>query len=457
MRFITAQIQPSGTGATSRPRLGCLLLLSGILTACQPDQAPDAGSSGDPSSPDTGPVRFTEHLLMEGYAYPYGIWAADLDQDGDLDLTSADYTPANDLYWFENDGGGTFSRHYIQKDDPERLERHMVGDVNQDTHPDVVIVKNLYGHLLWFRNPGNPGSGELWERHVITTRLPGAYNVAISDLDGDGDPDVAASSWRMGNQFAWFENPGTVCVGPPTQLCYEEEREWPKHMIDANVAETRCIRVADLDGDGDEDLVGTAAAGGLVLWYENSGDPLSRPWKRHLIDADAVRPMHGNPVDMDGDGDPDLVLALGMGTRRGEEGDSGVVWYENDGTPGDGPWPRHSILKPLPQAFEAVAGDLDGDGDPDVAATAWGDTGQVLWIENPGDPRSRWRAHSLKTSWPRANMVILADLDGDGDLDVAAVAEIGSNEFRWWRNESGAATFLSPLEGRLSVASRDSD
>ncbi len=435
MRFVPISIRVPRTGARSRRRLGCLLLLSGGLAACQPDDVSKGGVPVDTSSPDPGPVRFTEHLIMEGYAYPYGIWAADLDKDGDLDLTSADYTPANDLYWFENDGSGTFSRRFIQKDDPERLERHMVGDVNLDTHPDVVIVKNLYGHLLWFQNPGNPESRELWKRHVITTNLAGAYSVAISDLDGDGDPDVAASSWRMGNQFAWFENPGTECVGPPTQLCYEEGREWPKHLIDANVAETRCIRVADVDGDGDEDLMGTAAGDGLVLWYENSGDPLSRPWKRHLIDSSAPRAMHGNPVDMDRDGDPDLVLALGMGANGGGEDHSGVVWYENDGTPGDGPWPRHTILESLPSAFEAVAGDLDGDGDPDVAVTAWGSAGQVLWLENPGDPRSPWSAHSLKTSWPRANMVILADLDGDGDLDVAAVAEIGSNEFRWWRND----------------------
>ena len=435
MRFVPISIRVPRTGARSRRRLGCLLLLSGVLAACQPDDVSKGGVPVDTSSPDPGPVRFTEHLIMEGYAYPYGIWAADLDKDGDLDLTSADYTPANDLYWFENDGSGTFSRRFIQKDDPERLERHMVGDVNLDTHPDVVIVKNLYGHLLWFQNPGNPESRELWKRHVITTNLAGAYSVAISDLDGDGDPDVAASSWRMGNQFAWFENPGTECVGPPTQLCYEEGREWPKHLIDANVAETRCIRVADVDGDGDEDLMGTAAGDGLVLWYENSGDPLSRPWKRHLIDSSAPRAMHGNPVDMDRDGDPDLVLALGMGANGGGEDHSGVVWYENDGTPGDGPWPRHTILESLPSAFEAVAGDLDGDGDPDVAVTAWGSAGQVLWLENPGDPRSPWSAHSLKTSWPRANMVILADLDGGGDLDVAAVAEIGSNEFRWWRND----------------------
>ena len=46
---------------------------------------------------------------------------------------------------------------------------------------------------------------------------------------------------------------------------------------------------------------------------------------------------------------------------------------------------------------------------------------------------------STQTNWPMANMVLLADLDGDKDLDVAAVAEHGSYEFRWWRNEGRAA------------------
>ena len=192
------------------------------------------------------PFRFSEHLIADNYAYAYGIAAADLDRDGDLDLTSADYTPHNMLYLFENDSRGNFTRHLVQQDDPERLERHMIGDVDGDGDLDVVIVKNLRGHLLWFENSGTPTDGKLWQRHVITTDLPGAYDVALADFDRDGDLDVAASSWVLGNQFAWFENDGSPAQG-----------EWKKHLIERDIPETRTMRAADFDGDGDMDLLGT--------------------------------------------------------------------------------------------------------------------------------------------------------------------------------------------------------
>lgn len=379
--------------------------------------------------PDT--IRFSEHLIADGYAYAYGIAAVDIDRDGDLDVTSADYTPHNRLYLFENDRHGNFKRHLIQKDDPERLERHMVGDVDGDGDLDVVIVKNLRGDLLWFENSGKPTEGTLWKRHVITTDLPGAYDVALADFDVDGDLDVAASSWLLGNQFAWFENDGSPKDGP-----------WHKRVIEDDIGETRTMRTADFDGDGDMDLLGTARIGNEVIWYENQRQDESLTWQKHVIDK--VRcPAHGNPADMDGDGDQDIVMALGFYYRPGSGQEHAslvpeqnqIVWYENDGTPASGTWKKHVISPQFDDAFEAVAGDLDGDGDVDVVATSWRNPGRIAWFENHGNSRGKWTRRLLKNNWRSANQVIIADLNGDGRPDIAACAEHGSNELRWWRNE----------------------
>ncbi|MEE2991034.1 MAG: VCBS repeat-containing protein, partial [Planctomycetota bacterium] len=118
--------------------------------------------------------------------------------------------------------------------------------------------------------------------------------------------------------------------------------------------------------------------------------------------------------------------------------DNQVVWYENNGRPAEGPWKKHVIGPRFDDAFEAVAGDLDGDGDIDVAATSWRNPGRLAWFENPGDPRGTWTRHLLKTNWRSANQVILADVNGDGRLDIAVCAERGSLELRWWRNEGRA-------------------
>lgn len=372
---------------------------------------------------DGSPVVFEEKLVADRYTYSFGIAAADVDGDGDLDLTSADALPNNSLYWHENDGKGNFVKHLVQKNDPERLERHAIGDIDGDGRLDIVIVKNLFGDVLWFRNDGTPKDGRLWKRHEITKgKLVGAYDVALADYDGDGDLDVAASSWRLSNNFVWFENDGTPADG-----------HWTMRIIEANVKETRMIRAADIDKDGDPDLVGTAREEPLIVWYENSGNPAADGWTKHTIDDSSVEPIHGEVVDLDRDGDLDVVMALGMGFSGKPESEQ-LAWYENDGTPREGRWTKHLIADGLTGAFEATTGDFDGDQDLDIVLTIWNGDGAVYWFENPGSNESKWTQRVIRKPWRRANQVITSDIDGDGRLDIVAGAERGSNEVRWWRN-----------------------
>ena len=395
-----------------------------ILLAAVPLIVVRASQPHSAESVVAGPLRFEERVILDGYGYAYGIAAADLDGDGDLDLTSAE-TTGDELYWFENDGAGSLTRHFIYRDDPGWFERHDIGDVDGDGNLDVVIVKNSAHGVLWFRNSGEPSAGT-WERYVVTEQdFPYAYDVTLGDFDGDGDLDVAGSSYSRGNRFAWFENPGR-----PTAA-----EEWSRHWIEEDIGGTRTIAAVDVNRDGRVDLMGTARVANLVLWYENTGETSpDQRWRRRVIDAESAEPVHGHPVDMDGDGDVDFMLALGMHSTPEMTNTNHVAWYENVGAPGDGSaWTKH-LIGELRFAFEAVAGDLDGDGDLDAIATAWGGDGQLAWFENPGRSEGDWNRHFIKETWPKANQVIVMDLDQDGRLDIAAVAERGSNEFLWWRN-----------------------
>lgn len=398
--------------------LGILLTASARISAAEADAKKRVVISG--------PLQFEERLIRGEYGYAYGIGAADLDRDGDLDLTSSD--TVNDLLlWFENDGKGNLTQRLIYEKDPGWFERHSIGDIDGDGHLDVAIVKNNVGDLLWFQNSGSPGDGKLWKRHVITRgTLPGVYDVTLGDFDGDGDLDCAVSSYARGNLFAWYENHGRPDGNEP----------WTMHVIEKDIGGTRTIEAVDINRDGRPDLLGTGRAAHLVLWYENTGQSGAARWRKRIIDDQSLLPTHGHAVDMDGDDDLDVVTALGMHSTPDMQETNQVAWYENVGEPGKGAkWKKH-VVGDLFYGFEAVAGDLDGDGDLDIAATAWGaGSGKLVWFENTAkDGEAGWKSHLLKDKWENANSVIVMDLDGDGRLDIAATAERTVNEFRWWKN-----------------------
>ena len=396
----------------------------------------------EPTAPPV-PIRFSEHLIDDYYSYAYGLAVADLDGDGDLDLTSPDIRreSVSDMSWFENNGHGQFSRQVIPDNEPGWFERHAVGDIDQDGTPDVVVVDNQGGRILWLANPGGKLRGS-WQRRLVTTNLPRAYDVALADLDNDGDLDIAASGYATA-VFRWYENPGDGGW----------DKAWTSRQIDDNMPDARTIRVGDFNRDGRPDLLGSAARPpqdgphrGPLVWYANSGDPTNPSWQRHEIENRPVYPIHGSPVDLDQDGDLDVLMAFGLTTLFADDLQTHeVAWYEQAQDPADpNGWVRHTIGK-LPAAFEAVAADLDGDGDLDVAATAWQKGhGKVVWFENHGNPRGGWTQHLLKNNWDSANQLVIADLNGDGRLDIVAVADDGyqsnaiTNELRWWRNEGNA-------------------
>ena len=143
--------------------------------------------------------------------------------------------------------------------------------------------------------------------------------MAVADLTGNGHMDVAASSWRTGKQFTWFENGGD---------------SWTKHLIEDDLPETRTIHAVEIAGSGRKDLVGTASSAGQVMWYENVGGDPATQWRKHIIDSAAGRVIHGNLVDMDGDGGTGFVAAVGVSGKTPEElAVQQVVWYEYEGDP----------------------------------------------------------------------------------------------------------------------------
>ena len=146
-------------------------------------------------------------------------------------------------------------------------------DVDGDRDLDLVQAEGdvCNGRVAWFENVD--GKGQKWEMHLI--KPPGHnqdfHSLSVADFDNDGDPDIFSGGGPLTNgEFVWFlwENAGG------------KGKDWQEHVIRRGLQTHESV-CADVDGDGDIDILTKAWSGDLHLFVENL---LVRPA------ADAKRP-----------------------------------------------------------------------------------------------------------------------------------------------------------------------
>ena len=229
----------------------------------------------------------------------------------------------------------------------------------------------------------------------------------VADMDGDGDMDVVSATNSI---FAWYENTGTST--------------WPETVIDTGSFTAGFA--ADVDGDGDMDALSLSSTGSTLAWYENTG---AGTWPKNVISTTVNSPSDMHTADMDGDGDLDVIaVARFSGT---------VTWYENTSA---GTWSRSEITTTADQSRGVFVADLDGDGDMDVLSASNGDD-TVEWYENTGT--STWTNRVITTTASRVWAVHAADMDGDGDMDVLSASYI-DDTIAWYEN-TGTGTWLKTV------------
>jgi len=334
-------------------------------------------------------LNFTEHQLSsENY---WTVSGADLDNDNDVDIFTADYN-THTLLWFENDGAQNFSIHSMQMSSIYPYDV-IAADLNQDGLTDILASGTYFlgaGGVTWYENQGDLS----FKEYFIGTR--GIRSIFAVDLDLDNDTDVLAADW-YDDRVRWYENDGT------------------HNFIERNVgyaSSPASVFPVDLDEDGDIDVIAPNRFGKTnykILWFENDG---TENFTTHIINVSLYGPHSVSSIDLDLDGDFDI---LGTGYWDGM-----LAWYENDG---DEIFTEHIITTSVSCPNEVIPIDLDLDGDVDIISVS--DCIDTSWYENDGTQGFTEHIFADSGAWS----AFPVDLDDDEDVDLLLTPPL-----RWYEN-----------------------
>ncbi len=254
------------------------------------------------------------------------------------------------------------------------------------------------------------GDGTFLSGELLYTTTQLLRSPRVADLDEDGDPDIVLCI-RGANAIAWLSGNGDGTFGALEEL------------VDLQGASD--LELEDMDGDGDLDMVATDEFETRVLWFKNDGNAEFPEWEIICSNNLGDRVVLG---DMDGDGDQDPVFSSGTFDK--------LAWARNLG----GDFNDLEIVLSNILGGGMAVGDLNNDGLLDIVGTANSPT-QVGFFFNTGngsfDP-----VELLDNPPSRAGQVRLADTDQDGDLDLIITT---NPDTAYCYPNDGAGIFTTPF------------
>ncbi|MBT3227465.1 MAG: T9SS type A sorting domain-containing protein [Candidatus Marinimicrobia bacterium] len=322
--------------------------------------------------PNTDGVgTFADRILVADSVGGRSLNYADIDEDQDIDLIAG----GDGIVWLENtDGTGTFEEHFVT----ETGTPFTVYAVDLDSDEDMDILYSTYAGISYtswddgiFWCPNIDGSGAFGER--IRLDHGGAWAVWASpaDADGDGDLDVFYYVDEESPSEYWAEN----VDGAGAFNIY--------HTFDSDsTGFNPPIVVADLDSDGDVDVLGNmyilqsdGSYQGGTGWSENV-DGLGSFQEGTIIPIQELDgPYRVNATDLDGDGDMDVITSAVVGVFDANHWILSSGWLENIN--GQGFFDPIQIISDTLDVRSSA--DLDGDGDMDLIAIS---VENIYWLEN---------------------------------------------------------------------------